>query len=189
VLISPWLPAGLGSDIFGGNACFDHASIIRALRSTFALGGQLTNRDEASPDWNSVLLAKPRTLNLKLPSVAIPKIRLPSRSLKEIAAREAPSGNILGTTHIAADVDWYTAERLHVPPLIVSDFEERLKHAQKVLTLHSDGTSASEELSEAHLSVLQYLAAVRDRDAKFQVAQRRTQSMLKKAKSKPTAQK
>src|SRR5437588_3700430 len=63
VLVSPWLPAGLGSTFFG-NSSFDHSSIVRALRSTFSLGGKLTNRDDASPDWNSVLLTSPRKISL-----------------------------------------------------------------------------------------------------------------------------
>ena len=110
VLISPWLPAGLGSNVFGNNVQFDHASIVRALRSTFSLGAKLTNRDEASPDWNSAMLAQPRTLQKKLPAIARPKFKAACR-LPEVAAAGPPDGNILGMAQIAADIDWHIAER------------------------------------------------------------------------------
>jgi len=121
VLISPWLPAGLGSVIFGGKV-FDHSSIVRALRTTFALGPALTNRDEVAPDWNDLLLTTPRALRAKLPAVAQPKFRAPPLSDDAVAARKPPDGNLLGVAQIAADIDWHTAERLHMPPLLASNW-------------------------------------------------------------------
>jgi phospholipase C len=188
VLISPWLPAGLGSNVFGRNTKFDHSSVVRALRSTFALDDashkQLTERDNASPDWNSKLLATPRTINLKLPAVAVPKLKRPVPSLEEVAASGPPSGNLLGVSQIAVDIDWYTAERLSVPPHITSDFEERMKHAQAILSQPSNSI-APVELTAAHLTVLQYIAAVQARDAKLRAVQRRRSSAIKIAASKP----
>jgi phospholipase C len=184
VLISPWLPAGLGSDVFGKNTGFDHASIVRALRSIFSLGPKLTNRDEASPDWNTVLLPNPRTLPSKLPMVAKPKFRAPPPGMAEIAAQGPPSGNILGMAQIAADIDWHISERLRVPPLIVSNFEPKLAQAQQVHAQALNDSVTVAEQSEAHLTVLQYIAAVQARDAKFQAAQRRRPSTIKKARPK-----
>jgi phospholipase C len=188
VLISPWLPAGLGSDVFGKNSTFDHSSIVRALRSTFALDDanrkQLTNRDKASPDWNSKLLATPRTIKLNLPAVAVPKHKTPVPSIKEVAASGPPSGNLLGISQIAVDIDWYTAERLRVPPHITSDFEEKMKNAQAVLSQPSD-TVAPVELTEAHLAVLQYIAAVHARDVNLQAAQGRSSATKKAAPKSP----
>jgi len=182
VLISPWLPAGLGSNIFGNNVQFDHASIVRALRSTFSLGAKLTNRDEASPDWNSALLAQPRTLKKTLPAIARPKFKAAVPDLPEVAAAGPPSGNILGMAQIAADIDWHIAERQRVPPLIVSSFEPGLKQAQAVHTRSLDAPAAAAEQTAAHLTVLEYINAVQARDAKFQAAQRRRPSSPPSAK-------
>jgi phospholipase C len=186
VLISPWLPAGLGSDVFGKNVTFDHASIVRALRSTFALGSKLTNRDEASPDWNSVMLASPRVLQQKLPAAAKTKFRAPAPAMAAVAAQGPPDGNVLGMAQIAADIDWHTAERMGVPPLIVSQFEGKLRQAQQVHAQSSPAAVSAEARSQAHLNVLQYIAAVQSRDAKFQAtATRRPAAAKKKAPSKP----
>jgi phospholipase C len=185
VLISPWLPAGRGSDVFGKNVVFDHSSIVRALRSTFALGPKLTNRDEASPDWNSVMLAQPRALQQKLPAAAKPKFRAPAPALEAVAAEGPPSGNILGIAQIAADIDWHTAERMGVPPLIVSQFEGKLRRAQQVHELSALEPVSAPAQTEAHLNVLQYIAAVQARDAKLQAAEASTPTALKKAISKP----
>lgn len=185
VLISPWLPAGLGSDVFGKNVAFDHSSIVRALRSTFALGAKLTNRDEASPDWNSVMLAQPRALQQKLPAAAKPKFRAAPLAMEAVAAQGPPSGNVLGMAQIAADIDWHTAERMGVPPLLASQFEAKLTQAQRVHERSAFEPAAVADQSEAHLNVLQYIAAVRTRDAKFQAAPTRQPTAAKKAPPKP----
>ena len=169
VLISPWLPAGLGSHIFG-NKPFDHSSIVRALRTTFSLGGRLTDRDDASPDWNSALLTKPRTVPLKLPSVSASK-RSKVPDPKEIARRAPPSGNVLGTAQIAVDVDWHSAERLRVAPLVTSEFQERLFRATDVLSDRSVQAVDPKAVGEAHLSILDYLAAVSKRSEKLRIAE------------------
>lgn len=188
VLISPWLPAGLGSTVFGNNSHFDHASIVRALRSTFSLGPKLTDRDQASPDWNAALLSTPRTLSLKLPTIAAPKIRKARPSVEAVAAQEdAPSGNLLGVSQIAADIDWHTAERLGVPPLIVSSFANRIAHAQAVVMQSPGASIAATERDDAHLAILEYIAAVQARDSKVQAAEKRAAATGKTtaARSRP----
>jgi phospholipase C len=184
VLVSPWLPAGLGSNIFK-NSSFDHSSIIRSLRSTFSLGGRLTNRDGASPDWNSALLATPRTISTKLPTV-IASIRGKKAppSLKEVAQRGPPSGNVLGTAQIAVDVDWHAAERLRLAPLVTSEFQERLYHASDVFSRRSAQADDTKAVSEAHLAILEYLAAVSKRDAKVRVAELKKGQGVRKSSRK-----
>jgi phospholipase C len=183
VLISPWLPAGIGSGVFGNNAIFDHASIVSALRSTFSLGPKLTNRDDASPDWNAVLLPQPRALQMGLPTVAKSKLKTPPAGQQEIAAAGPPSGNILGVAQIAADIDWHISERMGTPPLIVSNFEAGLKQAQQIQAQPSASVAVAER-TEGHLTVLQYIAAVQAREAKFLAAQRRESSTVKPAQTK-----
>ncbi|ARP64337.1 hypothetical protein A9K65_013810 [Mesorhizobium sp. WSM1497] len=169
LLISPWLPAGLGSRVFGPNTAFDHSSVVRALRSTFSLGAELTLRDLASPDWNQVLLEKPRALSVELPEVMAPQFDARPPSLEEISAEGSPSGNVLGTAQIAVDLDWYIAERIHKAPLITSEFEARLLPVQAVLTRQdSPHSSALVDDGEAHRVLLQYIAAVRSREIEFQ---------------------
>jgi phospholipase C len=168
VLISPWLPVGLGSRIFGPDVFFDHSSIVRALRTTFSLGPALTNRDNASPDWNSKLLAAPRPLRAKFPSIAQPKFRAPAATDAEIAAREPPDGNLLGMLQIAVDIDWHTAERLNQPPLIVSGFGQRLRQAHEVLSPARGAAASGDDQAAAHLTLLEYTRAVQARDVKLQ---------------------
>lgn len=186
VLVSPWLKSGLGSDIFGNGSHFDHSSIIRALRTTFSLGGQLTNRDEASPDWNAALLTKPRVLKLKSHKGPKPKLAGPPPSLKKVAAKGDPSGNLLGVAQIAVDIDWYAAERLSLPPHIASDFEERMQHAQVVLARPRE-TVAPAQRTAAHLTILQYIAAVQARDTRLQAIEQKAVGKSAAAKSRPKA--
>jgi len=181
VLISPWLPAGQGSVIFGAGVTFDHASIVRALRTTFSLGGPLTNRDNAAPDWNSVLLASRRTLRAKLPSIAQPRFRTPPASNEAIAARGEPDGNLRGMAQIAAEIDWYTAERLRVAPLITSSFHQDIRQSHQTLAMPRQGTGDAAR-TRAHLTLLQYLAAVQERDAKLRAIGQRPTWARKPAK-------
>lgn len=52
VLISPWIPAGtVLRPPPGAQYPFDHTSIIATLRNLFSLGGPLTARDGAAPDF------------------------------------------------------------------------------------------------------------------------------------------
>jgi phospholipase C len=74
MLVSPWLPVGLGSVVFP-NQVFDHASIISSVRDTFGLGDPLTQRDAAAPTWSSALVSTPRIVNpLATPRSAVPKM-------------------------------------------------------------------------------------------------------------------
>jgi phospholipase C len=170
VLISPWLPAGLGSTVFG-NATFDHSAIVRALRTTFSLGGPLTNRDNAAPDWNSVLLANPRTLKANLPVIAQPQFKAAPATDEAIAASGEPDGNLRGMAQIAAEIDWYASERLQLPPLVASNFQQDLAQSHQVLAMSRQGMAApAAATTKAHLTLLQYMAAVAKRDAELRTA-------------------
>lgn len=131
------------------------------------------------------MLAQPRALQQKLPAVAKPKFRAPAPALEAVAAAGPPSGNVLGVAQIAADIDWHTAERTGVPPLIVSQFEGKLERAQQVNDLSALESVSASAQTEARLNVLQYIAAVQARDAKLQAAEARAPKALKKATSKP----
>jgi len=191
VLISPWLPAGRGATVFP-NVTFDHSAIVRALRTTFGLGGPLTKRDNAAPDWNDVLLANPRTLHANLPAIAQPEFRSAPASNEAIAAAGEPDGNLRGMAQIAAEIDWYASERLRVAPLIASNFQQDLARSHQVLAMSRQELPAGAS-TRAHLTLLQYMAAVQKRDAKLRNAARgatRTDSAAGKAgkrKPKPAA--
>jgi phospholipase C len=173
VLISRWLPAGRGSAVFN-NATFDHAAIVRALRTTFSLGGPLTNRDNVAPDWNNALLANPRTLQANLPAIAQPRFKAAPATDEAIAASGEPDGNLRGMAQIAAEIDWYASERLQVPPLITSDFQDGLAQSHQLLAMSSQGAPATAAATTAaHMTLLQYIAAVQNRDAKLGTAGRR----------------
>lgn len=163
LLISPWLPTGLGSTVFGSGQTFDHSSVLRALCSTFNLGSQFTERDKASPDWNDVLRSSPRTLALDLPRAAAPAFKLTSaRSIK--ANTKGPiNGNLVGTVQIALDMDMYLAERLGLQPLASSSHGKHIARAQGILTGSKRSAKLLTHLAQRNL--LQYLAAVEERDA------------------------
>ncbi len=184
VLISPLLPAGRGSQIYP-NAIFDHSAIVRALRTTFSLGGPLTNRDNAAPDWNSALLANPRTLKANLPAIAQPQFKAASATDEALAARGEPDGNLRGMAQIAAEIDWYASERLRVAPLITSNFHQDLAQSHQVLAMSRQGMAApASATTKAHLTLLQYMAAVAKRDAKLRTAGQGTARVGKAAKKR-----
>lgn len=177
LLISPWLPVGRGSDtkFFGPNAYFDHSSIVRGVRSTFGISHHLTKRDQASPDWNALLLSSPRKLTASLPKIAALKPYKP-RSPKErsIAPVGPPSGNLVGTAYIAVDIDWDVAEQTGVKPLVVSEFSDRLQSSQRVLNAHAMGGEKvnAADLIDAHRVLLDYISSVELRDFKLATKQR-----------------
>ena len=107
---------------------------------------------------------------MKLPSVSASK-RSKVPDPKEIARRAPPSGNVLGTAQIAVDVDWHSAERLRVAPLVTSEFQERLFRATDVLSDRSVQAVDPKAVGEAHLSILDYLAAVSKRSEKLRIAE------------------
>jgi phospholipase C len=119
LIVSPWLPSGLGTRVFPGQV-FDHASIISSLRMTFGLGEPLTQRDAAAPSWYTEVLPEPRPLPSVLPVAARP-------AEAEIASAGAPSSpSLIGTFEIAAKLDWQLAAQLGQPPLVASQFRDRL---------------------------------------------------------------
>jgi phospholipase C len=168
VLISPWLPQGLGSQIYGPKAIFDHSSVVRALRETFQLGAELTKRDKASPNWNSKLLNAPRSLGVPFPA-AVPKARRPVPLSRSIKADSPPGGNVLAWAQIAMDVDWHVAERLGEPPLHLTEYFEPLKQAEKAINKPGDTTTRRRqaELIGAQQAILEFIAAVERREFKL----------------------
>lgn len=171
MLVSPWLPVGLGSRIFPGTT-FDHASIVSSLRETFNLVDPLTRRDAGAPTWLAALLPKPRKIEtLVTRRAAIPKMDRSLPDLRAISVSGMPSGTVMGMAHIAVDIDWYIAERTGVAPLIASEFQKPIAAASELLDNKVRGapaTASKGALSRAHRTVLEYLAAVQTRDLKYE---------------------
>jgi phospholipase C len=159
LLLSPWLPQGLGSQVFPGTA-FDHASIVSSLREIFALGAPLTRRDAAAPSWHSALLTTPRPMDLtRGPRVALKKQAVPARKSLDPA-----SPSILGTLEIAIRMDWDLAARTQVAPLIATSYAQRLSEA-----VRAAGNSGGVPDTPAHRkTVLDYLEAVGQRELALQ---------------------
>ena len=170
MLVSPWLPVGLGSQVFPGQT-FDHASIVSSLRVTFNLVDPLTKRDGAAPTWLPALLSHPRKIDaLQERSSAIPQMdrRMPDISATSVSG--TPNGTVMGMTHIAVDIDWYVAERTGVAPLITSEFQERVAAASHLLNIQIRGMlpmASQAAVSEAHRTLLEYLGAVQTRDMNY----------------------
>jgi phospholipase C len=174
MLMSPWLPVGLGSQVFP-NQVFDHTSIISSLRETFGLVDPLTQRDAAAPTWSSALLSAPRRLSpLSTRRRARPKMNRTAPDFSKVSMNQRGSGTLMGIAHIAVDIDWHVAERMHVAPLIAAEFQVPVAAAAQVLDHHVRGELAigSEPLSgplvdRAHRTLLEYLAAVQRRDVQY----------------------
>jgi len=88
----------------------------------------------------------------------------------------------MGIAHIAVDIDWYVAERMHTAPLIASEFQTPVSAASQVLDHHTRGEAAigAEVLSQplvdrAQRTLLEYLAAVQRRDLQYDREQSRPQ--------------
>ena len=171
LLLSPWLPQGLGSVVFPGQV-FDHASIVSSLRETFNLGSPLTQRDASAPSWQSALLPKPRELDLVKPRLAAAKkdAAAPSRGRKTPVA----GLSLMATLESAVRVDWDVAAKTGVQPLVASEFRAPLTKVDVAAKLNNGAPSTA-----VHQKIIEgYLDAVHQRD----VALRR--SLARKQKSR-----
>ncbi|MDB5953153.1 MAG: hypothetical protein JWR65_5008 [Massilia sp.] len=174
LLISPWLPAGLGSKVFPGKV-FDHASIVASLRATFALGGPLTARDAAAPAWTDALLSAPRTpaiTTLRGATVPAPSVPGPM-ALNKI--KGPPNDNLVAALWVAHAVDWQIARQTATAPLATSSSKLDL---DKVAGLLAKPERIGPSATQAHRLLVKYMVAV---DAKAQMAE--------KLAGKPTAMK
>ncbi|MEP6504613.1 MAG: alkaline phosphatase family protein [Betaproteobacteria bacterium] len=111
LLISPLAPRGwLGSELFPG-ACFDHASLVRSVFETFALGAPLTARDASAPSWNACLRADARGAAQAAPTVLAATVS----DLRSVAETPAPrsvdavDGFLAGAALIAHELDHHVA--------------------------------------------------------------------------------
>jgi phospholipase C len=174
MLVSPWLPVGLGSQVFP-NQVFDHTSIISSLRETFSLVDPLTHRDAAAPTWSPAVLSTPRTVSpLSTRHRARPKMSRSAPDFTKVSMNQRGSGTLMGMAHIAVDIDWYVAERMRTAPLITSQFQVPVAAASQVLDHHVRGEPSigSEPLSQplverGQRTLLEYLAAVQRRDLQY----------------------
>jgi phospholipase C len=175
MIVSPWLPVGLGSQVFP-NQVFDHSSIIRSLRDIFGLVDPLTSRDAAAPAWSSALLSTSRTVNpIATQRRAIPRMNRSVPSLAELSSNTADRGFLIGIAHIAVDIDWHVAERTGTAPLIATQFQVPVGAASQVMDAHMRGESVigAERMTQplvdrAHRTLLEYLAAVQRRDVQYE---------------------
>lgn len=163
LLVSPWLPSGLGSQRFPGQA-FDHGSIVRSVRETFALGEPLTQRDASAPSWNTALLSAPRSLAL-LPT------RLPAPApVAPLPTPAAISPSQIATLHLATAVDWDLASRTGQPPLLAGTYQKPLTSLHAALANPKSRQSVARQLKVMG----DYVAAVDQRE-------RATQKKLQRA--------
>jgi phospholipase C len=154
MLISPWLPSGLGSQIYPGQI-FDHASIISSLRMTFGLGDPLTARDRSAPSWYSELLPAPRDLPTRLPAASA----VAALSVDPTAMPTSPS--LLGTLENAVKLDWALAARTGQRPLIASSYRDRLAAVDTTAGQAEGGMLTAEQRD----AIVDYLAALSSREA------------------------
>jgi phospholipase C len=165
ILISPWLPQGLGSKIFAGKI-FDHSSIVASLRDTFALGPGLTNRDKGAPSWMQSVLKAPRTPRIGV--IRKKKNDIPSPAVKGSARRNlavASSHNLFGFSQIACAVDWQVARQTGTAPLATTTHARNLAKALAMVLKSPDSDKAT---AAANRILLAYMTDV---DTKAQAAE------------------
>lgn len=173
LLISPLLPAGLGSTVFPGQV-FDHASIVSSLRSTFELGGPLTARDAVSPSWTSALLTSARQDAIcGVRAAAAPK----SASADE-PVKGPPSDALLAAVQVAHAVDWQLARHTGTAPLASTSARSDLEKANAAIAAPN---LTAARATTTHRLLVDYVAAV---DAKAAAAEKRASKV-----DTPTARK
>ena len=169
--ISPWLPVGLGSQVFP-HQVFDHTSIISSLGDIFGLSDALTKRDAAAPAWSSARLSNPRQVNpLARRRRAVPRMERSAPTFARLPTSVADTGFLMGIAHIAVDIDWHVAERTGTAPLIATQFQVPVAAASQVMDAHvrAESLVATEPVTQpliqrAHQTLLEYVAAVQERD-------------------------
>lgn len=178
LLISAWLPAGLGSQVFP-NKVFDHSSIVSSLRATFSLGHPLTKRDASAPSWTDALLPAPRAPDIKkLGTTILPKKRaVEPLSINRI--KGPPSESVISAAHVAHAVDWQVARHTGVAPLASTSSKSDLA---TVNTLLAQPRLDSASGTKAHRLLLKYMADVDARAASAEKTAARTH----KVRAKPT---
>jgi phospholipase C len=116
LLISPYAPAGaIASQRCPDGTTFDHASVVRSVRDTFAIEAPLTNRDATAPSWLALLSDTPRQ---DCPGGD----DIPPPNLSTAAAPEAPQigasppdSFLTGISLIARDLDQALTHRTGSP--------------------------------------------------------------------------
>jgi phospholipase C len=159
LLLSPWLPTGLGSQIFHGQT-FDHASIVSSLCDIFDLGEPLTKRDANAPSWHSALLSEPMDMELSLPRATT----LAASQVSTVPLMPPDNASLQGTLQIAARLDWDLASRTGKPPLIASEFHARLG----VLTAQRAGEPGPEFSEAQRVVIADYLSQVNKRELAYE---------------------
>lgn len=164
LLISPWLPCGLGSTVFGGRI-FEHSSIVRSVRETFQSGDALTQRDATASSWNTAFLSTPRTVPLLA-------TRLPAASPAPVSglSQNAISQSQIATLHLATAVDWDLAAKAGKAPLLADTFKKPLAALQQALA----NPKSRMAVTDQQQVISDYLAAVDQRERATQKAIQRT---------------
>jgi phospholipase C len=180
LLISPWLPHGLGSSVFPGKV-FDHASIVSSLRATFSLGNPLTSRDAVAPSWTDALLPAPREPDInKLRTAIIPK-KLATEPINVSKIKGPPSDSVISAAHVARAVDWQVARHTGTAPLALTSSKSDLDTANALIAqLNPTALSAT----KAHRLLVKYMVEV---DAKAAAAEKAV-SRADRVRSQPSTQ-
>jgi hypothetical protein len=110
------------------------------------------------------LLSEPREMDLSLPRVAA--------APASTAAPATPPDNasLQGTLQIAARLDWDLASRIGKPPLISSDFSERLGGPATTVAAAEDPGFTPDQRQ----SIVDYLAEVQKRELAYERVLKRT---------------
>ncbi|NVO05005.1 MAG: phospholipase [Rhodoferax sp.] len=157
LLVSPWLPSGLGSKLFPGQV-FEHSSIVRSVRETFGLTAPLTQRDASAPSWNSAYLATPRALPALAGRLPAPAAAAP------VPPPQAISPSAIASLHLASAVDWDLAAKTGKPPLLADSFQKPLATLHQALA----DPKSSMPVARQQQVIGDYLAAVDQRERNAQ---------------------
>jgi phospholipase C len=116
LLISPYSPAGaLASQCCPRGTTFDHASVVRSVRETFGLHGQLTARDAAVPSWLALLADVAREDCPTGNAIPMPNPSPGTAPVAGTPATAAPDSFLTGIALIARDLDQTLVHRTGAP--------------------------------------------------------------------------
>ena len=163
LLVSPFAPKGLASQLGQPRLAFDHASVVRSVRDLFGMAASLTARDAASPSWWP-LLQDVRRADADCPT-SLPVASTAGATLARAvttphgtaATAQAPDSFVAGTSLIAYDLDQLIAQRTGQQPL------SRAPQHQLAFDRVARARAIVAGVPDSHLALHRYIAEVSER--------------------------
>ncbi len=163
ILVSPFAPRGLASQLGNPGVSFDHTCVVRSVRDLFGIAAPLTARDASSPSWWPLLQDVRRSDADCQPALPAPSTNAEALAkavaapLASATAGQETDSFVAGTSLIAYDLDQLVAQRMGQQPL-----SDAPRH-----TLAVDHVARARAIAagvpDSHLALHRYIAEVSER--------------------------